>query len=131
MFSKVDAIFAPLWNKDIHYYNNIAESTSRDLHCYFVQANTSQYGESRVLRPTDHVRMDKTRIKGGTTKGNPVTLVVADLDIFGLRDFQSVDYSEQKERNMNKKAFKPTPPDFIKENVEIRIKNEPFGKVCK
>jgi len=128
MFSKVDAIFAPLWNKDIHYYNNIAESTSRDLHCYFVQANTSQYGESRVLRPTDHVRMDKTRIKGGTTKGNPVTLVVADLDIFGLRDFQSVDYSEQKERNKDNKAFKPTPPDFIKENVNKRIENKPFGE---
>jgi len=128
MFSKVDAIFAPLWNPDIYYYNNIAESTARDLHCYFIQANTSQYGESCVLRPTDHVRMDKTRIKGGTTKGNPVTLVIADLDIYGLRDFQSVDYTEQKKRNENKKAYKPTPPDFDKENVKSRIDNKPFGK---
>lgn len=126
LFSKVDAIFAPLWNKDIFYYNNIAESTVRDLHCYFIQVNTSQYGESRVLRPTDHVRMDKARVKGGTTEGNPVSVLVSDIDIYALRDFQSVDYSAQKERNSEKKSFKPTPPDFNKEFLKKRVENKSF-----
>jgi hypothetical protein len=67
--SKVDLICAPVWNPDTHYYDSIIDSASRDMHCYMIQVNTSQYGDTRVTRPTDHIRKDKAKVKGGTVKG--------------------------------------------------------------
>jgi len=48
--SEIDLLLTCVWNKDTNYYNHILESAVRDLHCYTVQANTSQYGGSCVLR---------------------------------------------------------------------------------
>jgi len=125
-YSMLDLICAPVWNPDTHYYNNIFESASRDMHCYMVQVNTSQYGDTRVIRPTDQVRKDKAKIKGGTVADYPVTVLVSDIEVKNLRYFQSLDYSAQKILNKEKKSFKPTPPDFPTENVKIRISNKPF-----
>lgn len=46
--SKIDLLIASEWNKDVPYFSNIVEALSRDLHCYIAQANTSQYGDSRL-----------------------------------------------------------------------------------
>ena len=53
--SKVDALFVPQLNKDTNYFSSIVESTSRDLHCLIVQANTSKYGDSRITGPYDTI----------------------------------------------------------------------------
>jgi len=127
--SMVDLICAPVWNADTHYYNNIIESAARDMHCYFVQVNTSQYGDTRVTRPTDHIRKDRAKVKGGTVDDYKVTLLVSDIDVEKLRAFQNVAYSEQKKLNEDKKSFKPTPPDFDLEAVRKRINNERFGEI--
>lgn len=39
--SKINIMFAIEYNKDTYYYSNIVEASCRDLHCYFIQANTS------------------------------------------------------------------------------------------
>lgn len=127
LFSMVDLIAAPIWNKDTHYYNSLIESATRDLHCYMVQVNTSQYGETRLSRPTGHVRRDKARVKGGTTVDYKVTFLVSDIKIDELRLFQRLRFEGQKELNRDDRSFKPTPPDFPYENVEKRINNERFG----
>ena len=47
----LDFLVACEWNKDIKYFNNIVESAARDLHCYVIQVNTSQYGDSKIVAP--------------------------------------------------------------------------------
>lgn len=128
LFGKVDLLVAPVWNKDTGLYNNIVETTSRDMHIYVVQVNTSQYGESRVVRPTKTDRRDKARIKGGTVKGHPFTLSVSDIDIKNLRKFQILTFAAQKDIPDNN--FKPTPPDYPIEDTKRRIRNESFEWTC-
>jgi hypothetical protein len=126
VYSLIDLMIAPVWNQDTHYYNSIIDCSVRDLHCYFAQVNTSQYGETKVSRPTGHVRKNKVQVTGGTIPEYPFTVLVTDVDIQSIRDFQRHGFSEQKERNKANKSFKPTPPDFPIENVLKRINNERF-----
>lgn len=82
--SEIDLLFACVWNKDTNYYHHILESAVRDLHCYTVQANTSQYGGSCVLRPTKTESKTMLYVKGGE---NPCVLTTS-LNISALREFQ-------------------------------------------
>lgn len=112
--SELDIMFAIEYNKDINYFSNIVESVSRDLHCYFVQANTSDYGDSRIIEPRETNRMNPVRVKGGQ---NNVVLKY-EIDIEELRKFQSKRLPYQ----LDDKSFKTTPPDFDHEKVKIRGK---------
>ncbi len=100
--SQIDLLFACVWNKDTNYYQHILESAVRDLHCYTVQANTSQYGGSCVLRPTKTENKTMLYVKGGE---NPCVLTTK-LDIKGLRDFQ------YKSKPGSKDYFKYLPPGY-------------------
>lgn len=51
MKSKIELLFVPQLNKDTNYFSAIVEATARDLHCFVIQANTSQYGDSRITAP--------------------------------------------------------------------------------
>lgn len=102
--AEVDILVAVEFNKDINYFSNIVESVSRDVHCYVVQVNSSQFGDSRITQPTKTEEMNVIRLKGGE---NPV-LLTATLDIKLLRDFQSLTVDYQ----LAQKTFKPTPPLF-------------------
>ncbi len=112
--SELDIMFAIEYNRDINYFSNIAESVSRDLHCYFVQANTSDYGDSRIIEPRETTRMNPVRVKGGQ---NNVVLKY-EIDIQELRKFQSKRLPYQ----LDDKSFKTTPPDFEHEKVKTRGK---------
>ncbi len=112
--SDLDILFAIEYNKDINYFNNIAESVSRDLHCYFVQANTSDYGDSRIIEPRETTRMNPVRVKGG--KNNVV--LKYEINIKELRDFQLKRLPYQ----LDDKSFKTTPPDFDHDKVKNRGK---------
>lgn len=105
--SQIDLLFACVWNKDTNYYQHILESAVRDLHCYTVQANTSQYGGSCVLRPTKTDSKTMLYVKGGD---NPCVLT-AKLDIKGLRDFQ------YKSKPGSTDYFKHLPPGYDSESV--------------
>jgi len=110
-FGKVDAIYCPVYNKDTYYFNNIAESLVRDMHCYFILSNVSHYGDSRVTKPASHVEMNLMKVKGGNTDDNNEITLSAELDIKGLREFQKQPVNDN---------FKKTPPDYSADLVEAR-----------
>lgn len=114
--SYADAIFAVEWNQDIYYYHNILEALARDLHCYCIQANSSDYGDSRITQPSKHDNQDILRVKGGEVP----TVLVGTIDVEQLRFFQCKGFGEQKAD----RHFKPTPPLFDKEVVEKKIRGE-------
>ncbi|MEO2071320.1 MAG: RNA-directed DNA polymerase [Zunongwangia sp.] len=109
--SKVDLLFASEYNQDVNHFSNIVETVSRDVHCYFVQANSSDFGDSRITAPRKTESKDILRLKGGE---NSVVLL-GKLNIKELRDFQKTRVPGQ-----NTAIFKNTPPDFDHTNPENR-----------
>lgn len=104
-----DMVVAVEWNKDVPYYSNIIESLSRDLHCYCVQVNSSDYGDSRIVAPKDSVSKDIIKTKGGQNS----CILVDTIDIKSLRDFQMLEYSMQKKDG----RFKPSPPGINPDGI--------------
>ena len=114
--SYADFLVAIEWNKDVNYYSNILESLSRDIHCYCVQVNSSDYGDSRITKPSKTEKKDIIRTKGGRNS----TILVDEIDIGKIREFQLKEYNLQA----YDKSFKPTPPGFNPEIVLKKIKGE-------
>ncbi|RRO09901.1 reverse transcriptase domain-containing protein [Pectobacterium aquaticum] len=82
--SKIDIMFACVWNKDVSYYQHITESAARDLHCYVAQSNTSHYGGSCVIQPSKSAISNKIYVKGGENH----CILTTTLDIKALREAQ-------------------------------------------
>ena len=118
--SEIDFVVATELNKDIHYYSDIVGATVRDLHCYFIQANSSTWGDSRITMPSKHDTQDLVRVKGGKTP----SVLIQDIDLSKLREFQIQEYIGQEAN----KDFKFTPPHFDKNNVKKRIDDEQIIK---
>ena len=118
---KVDFIIATEFNKDVNYFSNIVESAARDLHCYVIQVNDSQFGDSRVVSPSKSEKMNPLRIKGGEN----LTFLTMRLDLKGLRNHQRKGYGLQKDSE----DFKPTPPGFKDADVKARIQLGGAGAV--
>lgn len=114
--SYADFLVTIEWNRDVKYYSNILESLSRDVHCYCVQVNSSDYGDSRISKPSKSEDKDIMRTKGGKNS----TILVDEIDIKGMREFQLKEYHLQA----YDKRFKPTPPGFKPEIVLKKIKGE-------
>lgn len=112
---KVDCLIATEFNSDLAYFSNIVESTARDLHCFVIQSNNAKYGDSRICAPYKKDQKDIIQIKGGK---NP-TILVEQISITELREFQSTGYAKQKEHP----KLKPTPAGFDRE-----LSNSRFGK---
>ena len=110
---KVDFIVASEFNRDTNYFSNIVESAARDLHCYVVQVNDSRFGDSRVVSPSKSESMNPLRIKGGDN----LTFLTMSLNLKALRTHQRKGYGLQKES----KEFKPTPPGFPLDELQVRI----------
>lgn len=100
-------------------YSNILESLSRDIHCYCVQVNSSDYGDSRITKPSKTEDKDIMRTKGGINS----TILVDEIDVSQIRDFQLKEYNLQA----YDKKFKPTPPGFKPDVVMKKIKGEWLG----
>ncbi len=114
--SYADFLVAIEWNRDVNYYSNILESLSRDIHCYCVQVNSSNYGDSRITKPSKTETKDIIRTKGGINS----TILIDEIDIAKMRDFQLKEYELQA----MDKSFKPTPPGFDPDIVLKKIKRE-------
>lgn len=114
--SKIDLLIASEWNKDTPYFSNIVESITRDVHAYVAQVNTSQYGDSRLTQPTKSATKDLLKLKGGKND----TILVGEIDIDKLREFQRVEHNVSKVEQI----FKPLPPDYDNENAIKRINNK-------
>ena len=102
--SYADLTVAVEWNKDVSYFSSIVESLCRDLHCYCVQANSSDYGDSRVMSPSRTELRDIIKTKGGINH----TVLMDEIDIDALREHQRMEYELQRDSE----RFKPTPPNF-------------------
>lgn len=102
-----DIIFGVEWNKDTHYFGNIMEALSRDIYCYCVQANMSEYGDSRIIQPTKKDYMNILRVKGGIN----ATVLIGEIDIQELR-------RHQKNMSGGSDKYKPLPAgwDLFKVN---------------
>ncbi len=112
-YGKIDLMLSPIWNKDMHYYNSLIESTSRDLHLPILMCNTSQYGDSRFTMPLGHITRDKIRIKGGNVKDHRSTVLVVDFNAKQLRYFQIHNYSNAEDFNEKYGTdYKPLPPNY-------------------
>lgn len=111
--SYADMLVAVEWNRDVKYYSNILESLSRDIHCYCIQVNSSDYGDSRITKPSKSEEKDIIRTKGGINS----SILVEDINIPELRNFQLKEYSLQKKES----RFKSTPPDFDKQIIFKKV----------
>ena len=105
--SEIDILFSCVFNKDINYYQSILESAARDMHCYVVQSNASQYGGSCILKPAKTEEKTMLYVKGGE---NPCVLIT-EIDVAALRDFQ------YNPNSCGKAPFKALPPGFDSEKV--------------
>jgi predicted amidohydrolase len=115
--SHVDLIVAIEANKDVNYFSNIIESVARDVHCYVAQVNDSRYGDSRITRPTSTATKDLAVIKGGRN----TVLLVEEIKVKALRQFQAKKYNLQQDPEHNRHGFKPTPPHFDHKAVRERL----------
>lgn len=110
-----DIVTVSEFNKDTKYFNSIAESLSRDLYCYCIKSNTSEFGGSCIIQPTQSESKYIINLKGGEDD----YIVTHELDIKKLRE--NAITSDEIE---NKTNFKPKPPSFCRENVWVRMNNQ-------
>lgn len=61
----IDLLIVPELNRDTNYFSNMVESTTRDLHAFVIQVNTSKYGDSRITGPYNSLYKDIIKLKGG------------------------------------------------------------------
>lgn len=98
----IDALFVVEWNKDLNTFNSLVEAAALDIHSFIVQVNNREYGDSRIRVPArESHKRDMVQIRGGTNDH----FVVGELDVEGLREFQSHAYVPKGE-------FKPLPDGF-------------------
>ncbi|UJF28945.1 hypothetical protein L0B70_08755 [Kaistella sp. 97-N-M2] len=109
---KIDLLIGIEWNKDTPYFSNIVEASTRDLHCYVAQVNTSNFGDTRLSQPTESAVKDILKLKGGTND----LIITGEINTKKLRDFQRIKTSIN-----DSKEFKPLPPNFDLKNVLDRI----------
>ena len=103
----------------MNYYSNILEYLSRDVHCYCIQVNSADYGDSRITCPSPTVSKDLVRTKGGLNS----TILVGETNIDELRRFQIK--GEMGSNSSDK--FKTTPPNFNADVVWQKYSYKPFG----
>jgi hypothetical protein len=102
-----DIVFGVEWNSDTYYFGNIMEALSRDIYCYCVQSNMSEYGDSRIIQPTKKDFMNILKVKGGIN----ASVLIGEIDIQELRKHQ-----RKKNDDSDKNIYKPLPAgwDFAK-----------------
>ncbi len=118
--SLADMLVAVEYNRDVNYFNSIVESLTRDMHCYCVQVNTSNYGDSRIAQPTSRVIQNILSVKGGLNE----TILVGEVDFHRLRESQ--DTSGSSKASKAPFSFKPIPPGFNLDIVKAK-RNGRFG----
>ncbi len=103
---KIDGLFVLEWNKDLKTFSPLVESAANDVHCFIIQVNNREYGDSRIRVPAkDEWKRDVVRLQGGEND----YAVVGKLDILELRMFQS-HYRSAVGKNAK---FKPVPTGFL------------------
>lgn len=107
--SKVDIMFAPQLNKDVAYFSNIIESTSRDNGCFVVQVNTSNYGDTRIVGPYEKDCSTIAAISGGITD----SIQIGSIELDEYKKYRTYEKTDEflddikrKYKNQNKRKNK-------------------------
>lgn len=99
---RIDALFVPEWNTDLHTFDALVESSAIDIHAYIVQVNNRTYGDSRIRAPyAKEWERDVVRVRGGMHDH----FVVGEINVHGLRLFQS-------QSRVPGGVYKPLPDGF-------------------
>ena len=91
MKSQLDILFAPEYNKDINYFSNIVESASRDIYCFVVQINTSNYGDTKIIAPYKTELKCIANIKGGERD----SIHIGKINVEEFREYQKFEGSDK------------------------------------
>ncbi|MBD5502437.1 MAG: hypothetical protein HDR09_01400 [Lachnospiraceae bacterium] len=107
---KVDILFTPENNSDTTYFSNIIETTTRDLHTFVVQSNTSIYGDSRITGPYSRDQRNIVQIKGGDND----SIIIGTIDVEAVR----------KHRNEERKQLEERIDNYFYADVKTKEENE-------
>lgn len=104
--SKIELLLVPELNPDTEYFSNIVEATSRDLHCYIAQVNSSKYGDSRITGPFNSMFKDIVKIKGAENN----VLLIGTIDVKELLESRvgKADEKEEKPKPLKRRMKKPS-----------------------
>ena len=104
--SKIELLLVPELNPDTEYFSNIVEATSRDLHCFIVQVNSSKYGDSRITGPFNSMFKDIVKIKGGENN----VLLMGTVNVKELLESRvgKADEKEEKPNLLKRRMKKPS-----------------------
>lgn len=104
----VDGVIVPEFNPDTKTFSAIVEAAANDMHCYVIQVNSRNFGDSRVRAPMkkDYLR-DVVRLQGGADN----YFAVARLKVSDLRKFQSMHRLHSSVLGKDP-IFKPAPDGF-------------------
>ena len=101
----VDAMFCLEWNPDIDTFDGLVRAATQTVHCFLIQVNNRNYGDSRIRAPgKKSYERDLARIHGGIHD----SFVVGELTLEKLRNFQRRVHSD-----LNDDApYKPLPSGY-------------------
>jgi len=92
--NQIDLLFTPEHNRDTTYFSNIIETTTRDLHAFIVQANTSIYGDSRITGPYGRNDRNIVQIKGGDMDN----IIIGTIDLRKVMKYQIGEQEKAKNK---------------------------------
>ncbi len=99
----VDALFVPEWNQDTETFSSIVEASAFDVHCFVIQANNRDHGDSRIRGPLkQRFTRDIVRVSGGVQD----SVIVGRIPVAKLREFQS------RRAPLGIQHFKPLPDGY-------------------
>ena len=109
-----DIVTISEFNKDAIYFSNIAESLTRDLYCYCIKCNTSEFGGTGIICPASSEYKKIVDLKGGEND----YLVIQQIDVGKIRRnaLHSDSISHKKD-----KILKPNPPGINKDIIKERM----------
>jgi hypothetical protein len=108
-----DMVIVSEYNKDTTYFTAIAESLSRDLFCYCIKVNSSEFGGTCILQPSKSENRYLINLRGG----DEGYVVSHTLNIDKLRNHQILAY----ESEITGTELKPKPPRFGTHRVRGRM----------
>ena len=125
----IDLLVIPELNKDTNYFSNMVEATTRDIHAFIVQVNTSKYGDSRITGPYPTLYKDILKLKGGKdniilTSGININELKNNRKTYQRRLKESIinAFNEKKEdknqdKNQDKNRMKDPVAGFVLEEL--------------
>lgn len=111
--SKVDIIFTPEYNRDISYFSNIIESTSRDDGCFVVQVNSSNIGDTRIVGPFSSNYANICSISGGEKD----SIHIGKINIQEYNDYKKYEKKDKFRKEIRERykcSKKNNKPDYSK-----------------